>query len=137
MEEDEDTFFRSKRGGWRQKKELLSASPEISQFAKVLKEIDSLHARHLITEWACSAISATQLQVAAYKHYMDAKILLENMKNDASLRLGADFNCLARIPRSLVALAKLGDWGTLPGNCKRDLLTYLGDCEMPKAASYM
>lgn len=76
----------------------------------------------LVVEWAWGALSANKVQHLAALAVADQTKLLQ--------RVGAS---LDYIPSSLKALAAIGDSGKYPGNCHRDLLSYLGEPNIPKA----
>ena len=76
----------------------------------------------LVQEWAWGALSANKVQQLAALAVADHIKLLN--------RVGAS---LEYIPSSLKALAAIGGSGKYPGNAHRDLLTYLGEPDIPKA----
>eukprot|EP00973_Karenia_brevis_P094775 12424138-Karenia_brevis.AAC.1 len=115
---------------------LLSRQPETSVFSAAIKNLDSLHAKHLISQWSGGGMSAHEVQASAYAHYMDTKNMLDGFQEKLIVKSEAQATLHAHIPKSLTALAKLGEWGGNVGNCKRDLLIYLGECQMPQAAEF-
>ena len=93
-----------------------SSSHKLAQaVANTRLKIDSIIARDILQTWAWGHAQATDVQRTCAAALKDFEKVLANV--------GASND---HIPKSIVALASLGDSGKYTGNIKRDLLQALG-----------
>ena len=81
------------------------AQVELEEPANVRPDLDSEQVFHWLRMWAWGEISARERQREALRSHNDFQRVLGN------LHLSEDF-----MPKSLMQVARLGQWGTYPGN---------------------
>ena len=119
--------FHAERGGRRRRlsaREALVEETEPAAAAAAPSGVPGITSQlltSLVQEWAWGKHSSIEIQRLCHKSYLDQKTLREKLKMSPD-----------HIDRSLVAVARMGNFGKYPGNVHRELVAWLGDPTPPK-----